>query len=160
MHEMSMIYLASILNFLAVVFILVYFGRKPFAQFLQERSDGIRNAMAEAESLSKDAFAQRDKWKSSWSQKDAYMRQQWDEAKAALKNQRERELATAKGEATRIEKDAELMGSGEIAKAKKRLQDELIQSSIDAAQTYLGGSLSTKDREKLVAEYMDLVNHG
>jgi F-type H+-transporting ATPase subunit b len=159
MHDSSL-YIAAIVNFLAVVFILVYFGRKPFSEFLSARSEGIRASMGEAENLSKDAFALRDKWKASWAEKDDYIKQQWEEAKAALKNQRDRELVSAKVEAERIGKDADLMGAGEISKAKKRLQNELIQNSIDTAQEYLGKSLSAKDREKLVSEYVDLVGHG
>lgn len=159
MHDNS-IYYAAIVNFLAVVGILVYFGRKPFNDFLKARSEGIRVGMAEAEALSKDSFALRDKWRASWSGKDAYINQQHEEAKVALKNQRERELATAKVEAERIEKDSELMGAGEVAKAKRKLQDEIIHSSIGGAQKYFGEGLSAKDREKLVSEYVDLVNHG
>jgi F-type H+-transporting ATPase subunit b len=152
--------IASVLNFSVVVFIFVFFGRKPFAKFLVARSEAMQNSIAEAEKHSAEAKAELVKWESNWSQAQSHAHQNQIDCENSLKRFTEKTLAEAKHEAERIKKEAELMISGEVLKAKRGIQREVIERSVELAELYLGEHLPTQDKHKLVTEFVELVGHG
>ena len=52
------------------------------------------------------------------------------------------------------------MSVGETVKAKKALQREAIERSVELAELYLGEHLPAQDKHKLVSEFVELVGHG
>jgi F0F1-type ATP synthase membrane subunit b/b' len=154
---MDSVIIASIVNFGAVVGILYFGARKPFVQMLQDRSETVKKSMDEATALSSEAQSSLSKWEHNWRERENSIRQQIADAQAALKVQKEKTIASAKHEAERIQRDAELMGASEVTRAKRTLQEELVEKSVNMAANYLGKSLSAKDKQKLVVEYVDMV---
>ena len=59
---MSGVVLASIFNFGVVAFILYYFGKKPFLNFLATRSETVGAQIVEATQLSESAAIELKKW--------------------------------------------------------------------------------------------------
>lgn len=152
--------IASILNFSVVVFIFVFFGRKPFAKFLVSRSETMRSSIQEAEKLVGEARQELSVWEKNWSDANAHAKQNQIDSENSLKRFKEKTLAEAKHEAERIKKEAELMSSGEVVKAKRALQHEAIERSVELAELYLGEHLPSQDKHKLVTEFVELVGHG
>ena len=147
----------AIVNFLAVVFILWYFGRKPLAAFLVERSETIAASIREAEKQSAEAEKVLGEWQRNWESSEAHAKTQLEEAKVALVRYRETALVSAKSEAERVKKESRLVGQSEISKAKAQLQKEVVEKSVQMAQAYLAGHLSDKDKQNLVTEYVEIV---
>jgi F-type H+-transporting ATPase subunit b len=152
--------IASILNFSVVVFIFVFFGRKPFASFMAARSEGVKNLISEAEQMAKNAHEELSTWENNWNQAQAHALQDKKDSEASLIRFREKTLTEAKHEAERIKKEAELLSSGEILKAKQGLHKEAIERSVELAELYLGEHLPAQEKHKLVTEFVDLVGHG
>ncbi len=152
--------LAPIVNFAVVVFILVYFGRKPFVDFFATRSVSVSAAMKEAEAFSRDALIDFEKWQKNFKEKDAHIRQMEVDSQSSLEKLKERTLAQAKTEAERIKKDASLMATSETLKASEQLQKEVVAGSLEVAERYLTQNLPTKDKAKLVEQYVELVRNG
>ena len=100
--------IASVLNFSVVVFILVYFGRKPFAQFLVSRSETLKTTMAEAQKLAVEANAELLKWEQNWKATAKHASENRTAAQDSLKRFKEKTLIDAEAEADRIKKESEL----------------------------------------------------
>jgi len=152
--------LPQIVNFSVMVGFLGFFGRKPFKTFLAARSEEIKKLIEEAEKESKEVTAQFNKAQENFTHQEAHAKQLREDAKATLVRHREKTLEAAKSESTRIVKDGELLGQGELQKKKEALQKEICERSVALAEKYLSDQLEAKDREKLVGEYITLVGHG
>lgn len=157
---MSVDILAPLVNFGVVVFVLVYFGRKPFVDFFAARSVSVSSEMKEAEASSKESLAEFAKWKKSSSEKEQHVKQMEDDAKATIAKLKERTLEHASLEAARIKRDAELMAKSESLKASEQLQREVVAGSLEVAEKYLSQSLPPKDKAKLLEQYVELVQNG
>jgi len=154
------IIIASVLNFSLVVFVFVFFGRKPFAKFLVSRSETLKSEIEEAEKLASEARKDLVTWENNWNQASAHAQKNQQDCENSLKRFKEKTLANAKHEAERIKKEAELLSSGETVKARKLLEREAIERSVELAELYLGEHLPAQDKHKLVTEFVDLVGHG
>jgi ATP synthase F0 subunit b len=152
--------LPQVVNFTVMVGFLGFFGRKPFKTFLAARSEEIKKLIDEAEKESKDVIAQFTKAQENSTHQEAHARQLREDAKATLERHREKTLEAAKSESTRIVKDGELLGQGELQKKKEALQKEICERRVTLAEKYLSDQLEGKDKEKLVSEYITLVGHG
>lgn len=152
--------LAPIVNFLVVVFILVYFGRKPLVAFFATRSETVSASMKEAEVFSRQALADYSKWQKSFQDKDAHIRQMEEDSKSMVAKLKERTEVHAKNESERIKKDATLMATSETQKASEKLQNEVVAGSLEIAEKYLAQHMPATDRAKLVEQYVELVRNG
>lgn len=157
---MDPIIIAQILNFSLVVFILVYFGRKPFNAFLQTRSESVGKAILDAEKESKIVFAELADIESKISQQAAYVQQLQSDAQASLTKFKSTTLEHAASEATRIVREGELLGQGETLRKREALQREIAEKSLGLAKKFLNEQLEARDKERLVGEYVKLVGHG
>lgn len=152
--------IAPIVNFTAVVGFLGYFGRKPFADFLKARSESIQKLIEDSQKESKAVFTELATLESLVAGKEAAARTNLEEAKTNLVKFREKTLESATTEAGRIVKEGQMLGQGELAKKRDALQNEISERSIKLAEKFLGEQLESKDREKLVGEYVELVRNG
>jgi len=156
---MMMIF-SSIFNFLVVVGILWYYGRKPTLEFFANRRNTIESAIRGAENQYAQAESALKVWEQKWSNSQTEANQLRSDAKERAEIFRKRTLESANLEAERIEKDAQLLGKGEVLRAKRTLQREVAERSIRMAEKFLEGHLDERDRHKLVADYMEIVGHG
>lgn len=152
--------IAPILNFAVVIGILWYFGRKPFAAFLEARSSNIEKAISEAETEAVGADTVMKEWAGKWNGSKVHAKELMDETKKRMELFREKTIKMAGVEAERIKRDAKVVGQSEIAKARVALQKRIAIDSIDLAKEYVNQHLSEKDRQKLVTEYVEILGNG
>lgn len=153
-------FLAATLNFLVVVLILGYFGRKPMKTFLANRSETFSTVLLAAETQFTESQKRLKTWETNTRDAEAHAKAQLDDAKVAIKRQREAALVTAKSEAERVTKESRLVGRSETARAKEALQREIATQSVRLAEAYLVGHLTDNDRQKLVGEYVEILGNG
>src|SRR5687767_5646409 len=101
--------IAPIVNFAAVVGILVYAGRKPMASFLAQRSESIKAQIQESEAQAAEARKMLAEWQANRNAADAHAKAAVEDATTTLKKFKERTIASAHAEAERIKKEAEMM---------------------------------------------------
>ncbi len=152
--------LPNILNFGIVVFILGYFGRKPFLDTLSMRSTSIGNHVKEATDQAAQAQTFLSEWETSWKNAEAHTATMKREAEESIQRQREKAMASARTEATRIQRETELVAKSEGQRAKHNIQKEIAGRSITLAQEFLARQLSEKDQKKLVIDYVEGVKNG
>jgi F-type H+-transporting ATPase subunit b len=153
-------YYAPYVNFLVVMAILIYFGRKPLADMLVARSSDIAKAIRGAEAEASEANAALKVWESKWSSSAAEAKQNLEDTHKRAATLRESTLANARKQATRIVQEAGLVGQTEANKGRETLQKEIVRKSITMANDFLSAHVGEKDRHQLVTEYVELLGNG
>lgn len=154
------VFFAPIVNFVTVLAVFFIFGRKPIGAMFVSRSETVKKEMDEAEKAFLEASKAFRQWDTSRQEKEAHAVKELEDTKASVVRQKERTVASAKTEAERIKKEAQMMGTNEVAQAKESLQRELAEKSIGLAEEFLGKQLDGKEKEKLIIEYVGLVGSG
>jgi F0F1-type ATP synthase membrane subunit b/b' len=152
--------LPQIVNFTVMVGFLGFFARKPLQVFLAARSQDTKKMIDEAEKEAKEVTALFTQAKENVLNQAEHAKKLREDAEAVLVRHTERTLTTAKKESERIVKDGELLGRGELLKKKEALQKEISEKSVFLAEKYLREQLEAKDKEKLVGEYISMVENG
>ncbi len=152
--------LAPILNFIVVVSVFFFGGRKLFLAMLKSRSESVQKEMGEAEAAYSEASKFFNESESNSRNREANAKRELDEAQSSLARLKERTLAAAKTEAERIQREAKMMGSNEVDQAKELLQRELALKSIELTESFFGKQFDAKEKAKLVNEYVELVGNG
>lgn len=152
--------LPQIINFTAMVAFMGFFGKKPLQVFLNARSEEIKKQIDEAEKEAKEVSAVFEQAKNNFSHQAEHAKKLRQDAEAFLQKYKEKTLGAAHAESTRILKDGELFEAGEMNKRKEALEREIGEKSVALAEKYLADQLEGKDKEKLIAEYIQLVGHG
>ena len=137
-------------NFAALVFILVFFLRKPFADGLSSRRDGIKDQLealesrkAEAEQLYKEAEAK-------LARLDDEVNGIITEAVKQGEAEKEKIIADAERNAGDIKRQAEMAVAHEIAEAKTRLKGEIAEQAVLLAEALVKKNIQPADQSRMV----------
>jgi len=144
-------------NLAILVGVIVYFTRKPFATFLQERSELIRKSIEDAATARAEAMKKLEEM-------DARMATLSDEL-AKLSSRIESESIAeaaalrdmAEAEIARIRAQAQFSSEQELKKARIELRQEASVLASEAAQELVRKSLSAQDQERLVQENIEKI---
>jgi F-type H+-transporting ATPase subunit b len=146
-----------VINFAVLAAVLVYLLKKPIAQALNGRIEGIREQLETLEAKKREAEGQLAKYNEKLSRMDQEAKkilatyvQQGEETKARL-------IEQAKLAAEKLEVQAQRNIEHHFQQAKLKLQSELIDKALVKAEAMIKESISDKDQEKLVEEYLDKV---
>lgn len=146
-----------LVNFVLLAGLLYYFLRKPIRNFLNQRQQGVREALEEAQRARAEAESRfRDLEK-----RLGQARKEMEELRRMLleqgRQEKERILAHAHKEAEKIRKQAELTAEQELKKAKSLLRREAVELAARMAETILRQRIDSKDHERLIRQYVDSV---
>lgn len=136
---------------------LFYLLKKPVPQALNARIEGIREQLSILEAKKLDVEAQLEGYKEKLAQMDQEAKkivatyiQQGEDAKARL-------IEQAKLAAEKLETQAQRNIEHHFQQAKLSLQSELIEKALGIAEEKIKESISDKDQDRLVEEYLDKV---
>ena len=146
-----------VMNFVVLAGVLVFILRKPVSQALGSRIKGIKEQLESLEVQKAEAEKQLAQYNEKLSQLeseaqkivDDYIKQ-GNEAKAKI-------LKEAEETADKLQVQAKRNIEHEFAKAKQKLQQEVVESSLLKAEESLKKEITAKDQDKLVDEYLDKV---
>lgn len=146
-----------LVNFVLLAGLLYYFLRKPIRNFLNQRQQGVREALEEAQRAREEAESRfRDLEK-----RLGQARKEMEELRRMLleqgRQEKERILAHAHKEAEKIRKQAELTAEQELKKARSLLRREAVELAARIAETILRQRIDSKDHERLIRQYVDSV---
>lgn len=146
-----------VINFLVLAGALFFLLKKPVAQALNGRIDGIRVQLEELEAKKLEAEKLLAGYDEKLSKMDkeaekivAGYIQQGEEAKARI-------IEQAKSAAEKLEAQAKRNIEHQFQQAKMKLQSEIIEKALAKAESVIRESISDKDQERLVEEYLDKV---
>ncbi len=149
----TVLFIGHVFNFAVLVFVLVYFLKKPIADALKEQRDRLRKALEEAEKKEKEA---EEKLKAI----EEKMSGLKDEIEAILKKtdeiankEKESIIAKAKEEAEKIKKLAELEINNKINAAKLELKRYMVELASSKAEEQIKAVITESDIEKTIDNY-------
>ena len=146
-----------LMNFVVLAGVLVFILRKPVAQALSSRIKDIKEQLESLEVQKAEAEKQLARYNEKLSQLeseaeeivDDYIKQ-GNEAKAKI-------LKEAERTAEKLQAQARRNIEHEFDKAKQKLQQEVVESSLQKAEESLKKEITAQDQDKLVDEYIDKV---
>lgn len=160
MHSDLLSILPGIVNFVAMIAVLYFAGRKGMASFLVTRRQTIGQTVVEAEKLAEESGKMLSQWETAMKSAEAHAQSLIDEAKQMIDRFRKSTEERVKTELARIKKEVELVGQSEVLKAKASLQREVVEHSVQAASQYLKTHLTDEDGRRIVTEYVEMVGNG
>ncbi len=143
----------SILNFVALVWLLVRFGRKPLGDFLHQRHVSVRKDLDEAAQLHREARARLAEIEGKLAALDREISEIKQAVAADAELERERIIKNAEAEAERIVKQADDILAREVRNAQRRLEVEAVDAALTAAEKLIKQQLTEEDRQRLDEEY-------
>lgn len=151
-------YLAALINFMVLLWILVRFAKKPLQEYLSSRYDTIKSALEESTKRFDEAQARlaeyEQRLKNMESEKNALM-QQYEE-------QAQRDVVKLKEDATRhltkIQADSKRELENALLTAEKSIRREAVEAAISMAENILTKELNQEDRQRLTDQFITRVN--
>ncbi len=147
----------KVMNFAVLATVLFFLLKKPVAQALNARIDGIKEQLGELEAQKKAAEDELAKYNEKLATLEGeaetivaeYIRQ-GEEAKTRI-------LAEAEKTAEKLEEQAKKNIEHEFKKAKADIQAEIIDKALLQAEEIIKSKISEDDQNSLVDEYLDKV---
>ena len=146
-----------VMNFVVLLVALIFILRKPLSQALSSRIKTIKEQLESLETQKAEAekkLAQyNDKLSELESEAEKIIQgyiQQGNEARAKI-------LKEAESTAEKLQLQAKRNIEHEFSKARQELQQEVVEKSLLQAEEMLKKTISDRDQDKLVNEYLDKV---
>ena len=143
-----------VINTVALVGLLIYFARKPLANFFSERKAQISKDLEEAKEQREKAEALLTEYK----QKLAGMEKELEKLRAELRKSADAEsakiMANAEKMSVSMVEAAKLAAEQEVRKARATLKNEAVAMAVQMAESLIREKINDADRKKIVEDYL------
>ncbi len=159
MHIFSQI-IFPLINFFIFIGILFYVLRRPFKNFLKERSLHVEKTIQDAQTSLAGAEAQHEKIKQKldhFEEEKKHLLQNTEKDTAHLKKKTETALEQL---VEMMKQEHEQRLKEEVRKATNTLRKVAAQKIIETSQKIIQKNLKSKEQEKVVEEYLDTISKG
>ncbi len=156
-HRQIMNFIWACLNFAALVYILVRFGKKPVATALNGRIESIQNAFDDLDARRAEAEKKYAEYEHKLSGIDEQAKRILESFKEQGEAEKEKIIAQARDTAEAIKAQAEFYVRQELANAKKELQSEIADMAVKMAEELIRKNLNEQDHHRLISEYLERV---
>lgn len=150
-------FLASIMNFGLLAFIIYRFGKKPIGEALQKRKQTIMGDIETATNLYNEAERRREEYEDKFEHIEETLEQLKAEYAAQAEIEKKHILAEAEERRARMRRDAEFRIEQELKSAKVELLQEAVIGAVKAAEDIIRLRATTQDQETLAQEYLKAV---
>ena len=145
---------ASIVNFLLLLAILYYLGRRPMGEYLKSRRFAVEQGLEEAKRMKSEAEAKHRQFSDRLAQLDDEMAAMRKEMAKAGELERDRIVAEAEAKASRIRKDTEFLIEQQLKQLRIDLTREAVEAAIGAASAALMKTTTDADQERVGRDYL------
>ena len=137
-----------------VVAVLVKLLKKPFSTFLSSRREEIQRLLAELEAKTAEAKAEHERAQEKLAFLEEETKKIVDELIAEGEAEKQKILEAARREADYIQQQAHVAIEQEIQAARNALKDEVVDLSVEAAESIIQKKMRADDQQRLVNEFM------
>ncbi|WP_434044847.1 MULTISPECIES: F0F1 ATP synthase subunit B family protein [Sorangium] len=150
-------FLASVLNFGLLAFIIVRFGRKPIAEALKKRKQTITQELDNASRLKQEAERRLDEYEDKLTRLEETLAELKAEHAAQAELEKAHVLAEAEQRRVRMRRDAEFRIEQELKSARAMLLQEAVQNAVTAAEELLRQRVGRDDLDRVNEEYLKAI---
>lgn len=140
-----------------VVVVLVKLLKKPIANFLNARREEIQRLLAELEAKTAEAKAEHERVQAKLVSLEDETKKIVDELIAEGEAEKQKIIEAAHREADYIQQQAQVAIEQEIQAARSKLKDEVVDLSVEAAESIIQKKMRADDQQRLVNEFMTKV---
>lgn len=144
-------------NFAGLAFILVFFLKKPFADGLSSRRDGIKDQLEALESRKAEAEQMYKEAEAKIARLDEEVNSIITEAVKQGEAEKARIITDAERNAGDIKRQAEMAVAHELALAKTRLKGEIAEQAVLLAEELVKKNIQPADQSRMVELSLDKV---
>ncbi len=149
--------LFSALNLVLLLGVLVYFARKPLADFFSVRRAGSEADLKAAAYLRADAEARYAKWQRRLVDLESELAAIRQTASARAAAEREHSLADATAAAERIRRDATAAVDQELRRARAQLREAAANLAVELASETLKRQVNAADQDRLLDDFVQTI---
>jgi F-type H+-transporting ATPase subunit b len=146
-----------VMNFAVLAIALFFLLKKPVAQALNSRIQGIEEQLSDLEA--KKAAAEKEL--ASYNDQLAKLEKEAESMMAEYVQQgneaKERILKEAEASAAKLEEQAKRTIESEFKQARQQLQDEVMATAMEKAEAMIQASITDDDQNRLVDDYLEKV---
>jgi len=146
-----------VINFIALMIILVKFGAKPIASGLAGRQKNVKNEIDELEKRKNDAEAQYREFEAKLSTVEKDIDSIVEKAVAQAEVEKSKIIEKAEQAADDIKRQAELAIQQEIMEARRTLKNDVADQAAAMAEELIVKNLKPEDQAKIIKDYLDKV---
>lgn len=143
-----------VMNFAALLVILIKFVKKPLADALKGRQQGIAAEFEDLETRRAEAERNYKEYEARLAGIDDELKSMVEKAIAQGQVEKARIIEEANRAAEGIKRQAEMAVQNEIAEAKRRLKTEIAEQAAIMAEAIIKKNLQDTDQNKLVEDYL------
>jgi F-type H+-transporting ATPase subunit b len=155
-EELGKVFVHAV-NFVLFIGVLVYFLRRPLADFLANRRLAISSQLDESERLKTEAQTRFDELDARFAAFDQEISDMLARVKADCELERDKAIANANDGAEMLLAAAQRGVAKELEKARHGLRTETVELAMTLAEDVLRGSLSATDHGRLATDYFDRI---
>lgn len=150
-------FLASLMNFGLLAFVLYRFGKKPIGEALQKRRQTIMGDIENATRLREEAEARLEEYEDRFEHIEETLGQLKAEYATQAELEKKHILAEAEERRVRMRRDAEFRIEQELKGARVALLEEAVLGAVTAAEEIIRQRATTQDQERLAQDYLTAV---
>lgn len=147
-------WLWPVVNFSILIFVLVFFARKPFGEFFKNRTAMIEKSLKDASEAKEIAQKTLNEVRERLKNTDSEIAQILEAAKKS--GEKEKELIIAEGERLKekIIEQAKANIDFELQKAKEAIKSDAALMALELAEKQIKEQLGQKEQEALIGDYI------
>jgi F-type H+-transporting ATPase subunit b len=153
-HSATRDLLFSALNLALLLGVLVYFARKPIAEFFEGRRRRIQAELEAAKNQGAEAEARYAKWQRRLMDLESELAEIRETSRQRAAAEREHILADAAAGAERIRREALETVDQELRRARAQLRREAADLALELASETLRRQVSSADQDRLLDEFV------
>ena len=150
-------FLASLLNFGLLAFVMYRFGRKPVGEALGKRKQSIMQEIETASQLLREAEARLAEYEQKFERIEETRAELKEELALQAEVEKRHLLAEAEERRARMKRDAEFRIEQELKAAKADLLQSAVQDAVEAAEELLKKSASAPDQDRMSKDYLSAI---
>jgi F-type H+-transporting ATPase subunit b len=147
-------WLWPVINFAFLLFILVFFARKPFAEYFKNRTELIEKSLKEATEAKELAQKTLNEVRERLKNTDSEIGQIIESAKKAGEKEKEAIIADGERLKANILEQAKANIDFELQKAKEKIKSEAAMMALELAEKQIKEKLGQKEQEALIDDYI------
>lgn len=148
-------FIASVVNFLIWLAIVVFLARKPLAEFLRGRRIAVEEGLTEAKQLQEAAETKYDEYTARLEHLDEELESLRAEMVNAAETERDRIIEEAEQRAARMRKDSQFVIEQQMKQLRTDLTREAIEAAVTAAGKVLDEQVQASDQTRLADDYLE-----
>jgi F-type H+-transporting ATPase subunit b len=150
-------FLAALINFAVLAFVIGKFGQKPVAAALLKRKESIMQEIDNATRLREEAEARLEEYEEKFENIEEKLEATKAEFAAQSEAEKQRILLEAEERRVRMRRDAEFRIEQELKEARLALLGEAVEGAVKAAEALLKSRVASADQDRIAEEYLGAV---